>query len=146
MEMAKSAAAIAREAACSDRPMIYLNIGEPDFTAPLLVAEAAERAIRDGKTQYTQATGSPEQRERISAAGTASASARLAGAPHRRHRRRLGRAAAGLPGLDRSGRRGADARPQLPLQPPVRQHGRGALGADPVHAGRALPAQAPPVA
>lgn len=66
MEMAKSAAAIAREAACSDRPMIYLNIGEPDFTAPPLVAEAAERAIRDGKTQYTQATGLPELRERIS--------------------------------------------------------------------------------
>lgn len=40
MEMAKSAAAIAREAAGSDRPMIYLNIGEPDFTAPPLVAEA----------------------------------------------------------------------------------------------------------
>ena len=66
MEMAKSAAAIAREAAGSDRPMIYLNIGEPDFTAPPLVAEAAERAIRDGKTQYTQATGLPELRERIS--------------------------------------------------------------------------------
>ena len=66
MEMAKSAAAIAREAAGTDRPMIYLNIGEPDFTAPPLVAEAAERAIRDGKTQYTQATGLPELRERIS--------------------------------------------------------------------------------
>jgi aspartate/methionine/tyrosine aminotransferase len=29
--------------------MIYLNIGEPDFTAPPLVQEAAERAIRDGR-------------------------------------------------------------------------------------------------
>ena len=66
MEMAKSAAAIAREAAGTDRPMIYLNIGEPDFTAPPLVQEAAEKAIRDGKTQYTQATGLPELRERIS--------------------------------------------------------------------------------
>ncbi|HRN75613.1 pyridoxal phosphate-dependent aminotransferase [Ottowia sp.] len=66
MEMAKSAAAIAREAAGSERPMIYLNIGEPDFTAPPLVQEAAEKAIRDGHTQYTQATGLPELRERIS--------------------------------------------------------------------------------
>ncbi len=66
MEMAKSAAAIAREAAGTDRPMIYLNIGEPDFTAPPLVREAAEKAIRDGRTQYTQATGLPELRERIS--------------------------------------------------------------------------------
>ncbi len=66
MEMAKSAAAIAREAAGTDRPMIYLNIGEPDFSAPPLVREAAEKAIRDGRTQYTQATGLPELRERIS--------------------------------------------------------------------------------
>ena len=66
MEMAKSAAAIAREAAGTDRPMIYLNIGEPDFTAPPLVQEAAERAIRAGHTQYTQATGLPALRERIS--------------------------------------------------------------------------------
>ena len=66
MEMAKSAATIAREAAGTDRPMIYLNIGEPDFTAPPLVQEAAEKAIRDGRTQYTQATGLPALRERIS--------------------------------------------------------------------------------
>ena len=67
MEMAKTAAAIAREAAGSDRPMIYLNIGEPDFTAPPLVQEAAAKAIRDGNTHYTQAMGLPELRERISA-------------------------------------------------------------------------------
>ena len=66
MEMAKSAQAIAREAAGTDKPMIYLNIGEPDFTAPPLVVEAAERAIRDGRTQYTQATGLPQLRECIS--------------------------------------------------------------------------------
>jgi aspartate/methionine/tyrosine aminotransferase len=66
MEMAKPAQVIAREAAGSGRPMIYLNIGEPDFTAPPLVVEAAERAIRDGRTQYTAATGLPALRERIS--------------------------------------------------------------------------------
>ena len=67
MEMAKTAGAIAREAAGSDRPMVYMNVGEPDFTAPPLVAEAAARAIREGRTQYTQSTGLPELRERISA-------------------------------------------------------------------------------
>ena len=46
--------------------MIFLNIGEPDFTAPPLVQEAAARAIRAGTTQYTQATGLTQLRERIS--------------------------------------------------------------------------------
>ncbi|WP_293221688.1 pyridoxal phosphate-dependent aminotransferase [Ottowia sp.] len=67
MEMAKTAGAIAREAAGSDHPMVYMNVGEPDFTAPPLVQEAAERAIREGRTQYTQSMGLPELRERISA-------------------------------------------------------------------------------
>ncbi|RYX89719.1 MAG: pyridoxal phosphate-dependent aminotransferase [Comamonadaceae bacterium] len=67
MEVAKAATAMAREYAHSDRPMIFLNIGEPDFTAPPLVQEAAARAVRDGATQYTQATGLEPLRERISA-------------------------------------------------------------------------------
>ncbi|MGE0498113.1 MAG: pyridoxal phosphate-dependent aminotransferase [Ramlibacter sp.] len=67
MEVAKAAGVLAREVAHSDRPMIFLNIGEPDFTAPPLVQEAAARAVRDGTTQYTQATGLEPLRERISA-------------------------------------------------------------------------------
>ena len=66
MEVAKAASELARRFAHSDKPMIFLNIGEPDFTAPPLVQEAAVRAIRDGVTQYTQATGLPALRERIS--------------------------------------------------------------------------------
>ncbi len=66
MEVAKAASSLAQQVAGSDRPMIFLNIGEPDFTAPPPVAEAAARAIRDGRTQYTQATGLPQLRERIS--------------------------------------------------------------------------------
>jgi aspartate/methionine/tyrosine aminotransferase len=46
--------------------MIFLNIGEPDFTAPPLVQQAAARAIHDGATQYTPATGLDSLRERIS--------------------------------------------------------------------------------
>ena len=70
MECAKAAAELARSPACDARlggqPMIFLNIGEPDFTAPPLVQQAAERAIRDGRSQYTDATGLPALRERIS--------------------------------------------------------------------------------
>jgi aspartate/methionine/tyrosine aminotransferase len=66
MEVAKAAGALAREVAAPDRPMIFLNIGEPDFTAPPLVQEAAVRAVRAGATQYTQATGLDLLRQRIS--------------------------------------------------------------------------------
>lgn len=67
MEMAKAAQAVALAARDSDRPMVFLNIGEPDFTAPPLVQAAAEKAIRDGRTQYTNALGLDALRERISA-------------------------------------------------------------------------------
>jgi aspartate/methionine/tyrosine aminotransferase len=67
MEVAKAANRLAREVAASGRPMIFLNIGEPDFTAPPLVQEAAAKAMRDGLTQYTPATGMEPLRERISA-------------------------------------------------------------------------------
>jgi aspartate/methionine/tyrosine aminotransferase len=66
MEVAKAASAMAQELAHTASPMIFLNIGEPDFTAPPLVQQAASRAIAQGHTQYTQATGLPALRERIS--------------------------------------------------------------------------------
>lgn len=70
MECAKAAGEIARSPACDPaaggEPMIFLNIGEPDFAAAPLVIEAAERCLRDGGTQYTQATGLPALREAIS--------------------------------------------------------------------------------
>jgi aspartate/methionine/tyrosine aminotransferase len=47
--------------------MIYLNIGEPDFTAPPLVQQAAAACLDSGRTQYTHATGLPELRQRIAA-------------------------------------------------------------------------------
>jgi aspartate/methionine/tyrosine aminotransferase len=71
MECAKAAREIAATPACDParggEPMIYLNVGEPDFTAPPGVQEAAERAIRSGATQYTQSTGLLELREKLSA-------------------------------------------------------------------------------
>ncbi|MDO9114714.1 MAG: pyridoxal phosphate-dependent aminotransferase [Polaromonas sp.] len=66
MEVAKAAATMAQQLAHTAEPMIFLNIGEPDFTAPPLVQQAAARVIQDGNTQYTQATGLQPLRERIS--------------------------------------------------------------------------------
>ncbi len=67
MEVFKQASELAKKIAHTDKPMIFLSVGEPDFTAPLLVKEAAVRAITDGKTQYTNANGIAPLREKISA-------------------------------------------------------------------------------
>ena len=66
MEVAKAAASLAQKVVHTASPMVFLNIGEPDFTAPPLVQEAACKAVKDGLTQYTQATGLLALRERIS--------------------------------------------------------------------------------
>ncbi len=70
MECAKAAREIAASPACDPAqggtPMIYLNIGEPDFTAPPIVQAAADACLRAGRTQYTPATGLPALREAIS--------------------------------------------------------------------------------
>jgi aspartate/methionine/tyrosine aminotransferase len=71
MELAKTAQQIAHSPACDParggEPMIYLNIGEPDFTAAPAVLAAAQRCLQQGHTQYTQATGLEPLRERIAA-------------------------------------------------------------------------------
>jgi aspartate/methionine/tyrosine aminotransferase len=66
MEVAKAARLLGDKLLNTERPMLYLNVGEPDFTAPPLVQKAAIRAVHAGNTQYTQASGMPELRERIS--------------------------------------------------------------------------------
>jgi aspartate/methionine/tyrosine aminotransferase len=66
MEVFKQALELAKKVAHTDKPMIFLSVGEPDFTAPPLVQEAANRAISSGKTQYTNANGMDLLREKIS--------------------------------------------------------------------------------
>ena len=66
MEVAKAAQELAREIAHGSTPMVFLNIGEPDFTAPPLVQAAAISAIESGATQYTPSLGLDALRERIS--------------------------------------------------------------------------------
>ncbi len=63
MELAKRAAELEKQG----RELIHMGIGEPDFTAPPLVVEAASRAMAEGRMQYTPATGLPALREAISA-------------------------------------------------------------------------------
>ena len=71
MEMAKAAREVAAGPACDParggEPMIYLNIGEPDFTASAPVQAAAQACLQAGHTAYTQATGLPALRSAISA-------------------------------------------------------------------------------
>jgi aspartate/methionine/tyrosine aminotransferase len=66
MEVAKAALHKAREVAHTDRPVVFLNIGEPDFTAPSRVQQAAQSAISRGQTQYTAALGLDALRQAIS--------------------------------------------------------------------------------
>jgi aspartate/methionine/tyrosine aminotransferase len=49
------------------RRVVHMEIGEPDFTAPVPVVEAGVRALRDGRTAYTATLGLPALREAIAA-------------------------------------------------------------------------------
>lgn len=46
--------------------IIHLSIGQPDFTAPQVVIDAAVSALASGRLQYTPAVGIPALREAIS--------------------------------------------------------------------------------
>jgi len=50
----------------SSNDTINLGIGEPDFTTPKHIIEAAKRALDEGKTHYTPNNGIYELREEIS--------------------------------------------------------------------------------
>ena len=47
--------------------VIGLGAGEPDFDTPDFVKEGAIKAIRDGKTKYTNVDGTPELKEAVAA-------------------------------------------------------------------------------
>lgn len=62
MEMVKAAGEMRRNGI----DVISMSVGEPDFTAPDVVAHAAMEAIKGGITQYTDSLGLRELREAIS--------------------------------------------------------------------------------
>lgn len=55
----------AHQLEAAGRRVIHMEIGEPDFTAPPQVVEAAVRALRAGRTAYTAALGLPALRQAI---------------------------------------------------------------------------------
>jgi len=56
----------ARQLEAEGRDIIHMEVGEPDFPTPEPIANAAVDAIKQAKTQYTQALGLPELRQAIS--------------------------------------------------------------------------------
>jgi aspartate aminotransferase len=63
MEMAALAAELRRQGV----DVISLSQGEPDFDTPEHIQQAAMRAMRDGKTRYTEAAGILQVREAVAA-------------------------------------------------------------------------------
>jgi len=55
----------AQELERQGRSIIHLEVGEPDFPTPTCIAEAATRAVSEGKTRYTSSVGILELREAI---------------------------------------------------------------------------------
>jgi aspartate aminotransferase len=64
-EGAFAVSARARALEAEGRPMIHLQIGEPDFDTPAHVRDAAKRALDDGATHYAPFPGIPELRKAI---------------------------------------------------------------------------------
>jgi aspartate aminotransferase len=62
-----AADAKARDLKAAGRNVISLAAGEPDFDTPDNIKEAAIKAIRDGKTKYTNVDGIPELKAAICA-------------------------------------------------------------------------------
>ena len=60
-----AADAKARELKAAGKDVISLAAGEPDFDTPENIKQAAIKAIRDGKTKYTNVDGIPELKEAI---------------------------------------------------------------------------------
>lgn len=60
-----AASAKARALRAQGRDIISLDAGEPDFDTPDNIKEAAIKAIRDGKTKYTDVDGIPELKDAI---------------------------------------------------------------------------------
>ncbi|MBP6456625.1 MAG: aminotransferase class I/II-fold pyridoxal phosphate-dependent enzyme, partial [Chitinophagaceae bacterium] len=59
-------AKLSRELKAQGESIIDLSIGEPDFTTPIHIIEAANEAMHQGYTKYTPVAGFPELRQAIS--------------------------------------------------------------------------------
>jgi aspartate/methionine/tyrosine aminotransferase len=55
----------AKELEAAGRDIVRLEIGDPDFPTPAVITRAAEQAMEDGSTHYTQSLGLPDLREAL---------------------------------------------------------------------------------
>ncbi len=55
----------AKELESEGRSIVRLEIGDPDFPTPDVITRAAEAAMADGSTHYTQSLGLPDLREAL---------------------------------------------------------------------------------
>jgi (5-formylfuran-3-yl)methyl phosphate transaminase len=55
----------AKELEASGRDIVHLEIGDPDFPTPEVIARACELAIQQGSTHYTQSLGLPDLRDAV---------------------------------------------------------------------------------
>jgi aspartate aminotransferase len=60
-----AAGAKARQLRAEGKTVFDFSLGEPDFNTPRHIADAAHRAVLEGHTHYTPATGIPELRSAI---------------------------------------------------------------------------------
>src|SRR5688572_17950740 len=58
-------AAKAKELAAAGKTVYDFSVGEPDFTTPEHICQAATEAMRAGHTHYTVASGIPELKKAI---------------------------------------------------------------------------------
>src|SRR5574341_1959027 len=64
-ETAVEVLAKARELELRGKSVVHLEIGEPDFTTPEHIKQAAVKALADGYTHYTPSAGLYEAREAV---------------------------------------------------------------------------------
>ncbi len=55
----------ARELEAQGRSIIHMEVGEPDFTTPQPIIDAAQQALTEGRTHYTPSLGLPELRQAV---------------------------------------------------------------------------------
>ena len=56
----------AKELESRGRDIVRLEIGDPDFATPTAITQAANRAMEEGRTHYTQSAGLPELQAAVS--------------------------------------------------------------------------------
>ena len=56
----------AAELEAAGKKVVHMEVGEPDFSSATPIINAAKQALKEGRTQYTAASGISELRESIS--------------------------------------------------------------------------------